>query len=276
MTIDVVIPTGKNIKESHYSICYTIKSILSQNYKVNKIYVVENSNNTEVKKIIKNFFGNFVEVLNGLDKTQNISYARNLGVKTGNSDIILFIDDDVIIGRNDFLLHIKDLMSYTDFCCGASRYWTILDWHRYLSLDYPMSHNLNILKAKSFLPNSIDRYSGKRSCHDFTYIGNFGAIKRSVFESINGFDEGYKRWLYQDTDLMMRLCTNKYSYEILSYFDIYCYHLSHSTNKEPYREINKKRYEQKQKELGIHFNSSNFFGRFQDEYLEVIIPFHDK
>ncbi len=271
-TVDVVIPTGKNIAVSNYSICYTIKSILSQNYKVNNIFIVENSYNSDTKRVLEDTFGDFVQVLNGLSKTPNISYARNIGAQAGSSDIILFMDDDVVIGRNNFLTEIMGIISDRDFCCGALRYWTSIDWDKYLSLDYQMSHNLQILKEKSFLPYSIDRNSGRRTSHNYSYIGNFGAIKRSVFEENNGFDEEYKGWLFQDTDLMMRLCANRHSYEILSSYDIYCYHLAHPANKETYRERNQNRYEDKQKEMGIIFSSSNFFGNFQTDDMSVVKP----
>lgn len=270
ISIDIIIPTAKNIEESNFSICYTIRSILSQNYQPCNIIVVENTPNTGIRTVLQAQFGNLVHVINGLDKPVNISYARNLGVKSSTSDIILFMDDDVIIGHNDSLERIVRIMNHNDFCCGAYRYWTTIEWHKYLSLDYQMNHNLQILKAKSFLPQSIERTTGNRNCSEFTYIGNFGAIKRDVFNAIGGFDEQYEGWLYQDTDIMMRLCFNNYHYQIMSYTDMYCYHLAHPADKQLYRKINKERYMRKQIELNIKFSNSNLFGRFDSESTAVI------
>ena len=270
MSVDVIIPTSKNIKDSHFSICYTIRSILAQSYQPCNIIVVENVPNTDVSTILQSQFGRKVQVINGLCKPVNISYARNLGVQKGNSDVLLFMDDDVVIGRNDYFARIVDILKYNDFCCGAYRFWTRPEWHKYLSLDYQMNHNLQILKSKSFLPQSIERATGNKNCSEFSYIGNFGAIKRRVFNEIGGFDEQYEGWLYQDTDLMMRLCFNNYIYEIMSYTDMFCYHLGHPADKQLYRKVNKERFEKKQDELNIRFNNYNFFGRFEDETVAVI------
>lgn len=268
--IDIIIPTSKSIEDSHFSICYTIRSILAQSYQARNIIVVENMPNTGVSTILKSCFGSLVQVVNGLNKTTNISYARNIGVKNGNSDIILFIDDDVVIGSNNYFARIVEMMKRNDFCCGARRFWTTTEWHKYLSLDYQMNHNLQILKAKSFLPQSIERTTGNRNCSEFTYIGNFGAIRREVFNEIGGFDELYEGWLYQDTDIMMRLCFNNYTYEIMSYTDMFCYHLGHPADKQLYRKINKEKYMKKQAELKIKFSNNNFFGRFDDDTVAVI------
>lgn len=269
-SIDVIIPTAKNIEESHFSICYTIRSILSQNYQPRNIIVVENMPDIGVSAVLRHQFGDIIQVVNGLDKRNNISYARNLGARKGNSDVILFMDDDVIIGRNDYFLRISDIIQDNDFCCGAHRFWTTVEWHKYLSLDYQMNHNLSILKQKSFLPQSIERTTGNKNCSEFSYIGNFGAIRRDVFYTIGEFDEQYEGWLYQDTDLMMRLCFNKHTYEIMSYTDMFCYHLGHAANKQLYRQINKDKYTLKEKKLNIKFNNQNFFGRFDNEIVDVI------
>lgn len=269
-TFDVIIPTSKNVIESHYSICYTIRSILAQRFQPQNIFVVENTPQTGVQDILKSSFGNFVTVVNGLDKPINIAYARNLGAQMGNSKIIMFMDDDVIIGRNDYFQMILDIMQNNDFCCGAKRFWTTTEWHKYLSLDFQMNHNLQILKSKSFLPLSIERSTGNRNCSEFSYIGNFGAIKRDVFNSIGGFDGNYEGWLYQDTDLIMRLCVENYKYEILAYTDIFCYHLGHPADKQLYRKVNKGKFLKKQEMLNVKFNNSNFFGRFDNDTVDVI------
>jgi|GEM_PF-2350833 len=275
MDIDIIIPTSKNVEDSHYSICYAIRSVLSQSCQPRSIIVVENTPNTGVSKVLQSHFGSLVQVVSGTGKPINISYARNYGASVGNSDIILFMDDDVVMGRNDYFARIVGTMKHNDFCCGARRYWTKIEWHKYLSLDYQMNHNLQILKAKSFLPQSIERATGKRNCSEFTYIGNFGAIRRDVFNGIGGFDEQYEGWLYQDMDIMMRLCLDNHTYEVLSYNDIFCYHLSHPVDKEFYRRKNEERYRNKMSELKIQFNQNNFFGRFDDETVAVVTHLSD-
>ena len=47
-TIDIIIPTAKSVEDSHFSICYTIRSILAQSHQPQNIFVVENAPNTEI------------------------------------------------------------------------------------------------------------------------------------------------------------------------------------------------------------------------------------
>lgn len=269
-SIDVVIPTGKEIKESHYSIIYTIRSIISQTTQPTSITVVENRANLGVADVIKEYFGKKVTVISGLKKSPNISYARNLGASQGTSDIIVFLDDDVLLGYSNYFSRIVEIMAQCDFCCGAKRYWSPVGWDSYLSLNYPIKHNLLILKDISFRPQSIERRTGNRNCSEFSYIGNFGAIKRDVFERIGMFDESYEGWLYQDTDLMMRLVSENKEYEVLSYSDMFCFHLSHPADKDIYRDVNYNRFLAKQKKMGISFDNRCFFGRFEGRRLSVI------
>ena len=55
--IDVVIPTGKKIEESHYSICYTIRSIIAQTIQPASITIVENGLDLGVKEVVKRYYG---------------------------------------------------------------------------------------------------------------------------------------------------------------------------------------------------------------------------
>jgi GT2 family glycosyltransferase len=201
---------------------------------------------------------------------KNISYARNLGAKQGNAELILFIDDDVVVGRNHFFELIIARMRNLDFSCGARRYWTRTDWSSYLEKTYSITHIQNILHYKTYLPKSVERITGNPSFHEFSFIGHFGAIKRSVFEKVNGFDELFKEWSYQDTDLMMRLCADGFQYGLLHYDEISVYHLSHGVDKFAFQEINKNLFLEKQAQLGINFRLNHFFGIFDDDSYSIL------
>lgn len=270
MQIDVVIPTCSTIETKHFSLYYTIRSILSQSLQPKSISVVENETFESTKEKIEKEFGHLVSVIDGTAKPRNISYARNLGAKSGNGELIVFIDDDVVIGRNYFFETVHSIMERADFTCGAHRYWTRTDWNEYLDKSYSISHIQRILKYKTYLPRSVERLTGNPSFHEYSFIGHFGAINRSVFDKINGFDEDFKEWSYQDTDLMMRLCGDNFQYELLSSDDVFVYHLSHGVDKSTFQEINKNKFIAKQKQLGIKFRLNHFFGIFDDDSYAIL------
>lgn len=270
MSIDVVIPACNNYETKNFSLYYTIRSVLSQSLQPKSINVVENQNYESAKESIEKEFGKLVNVIDGTANPKNISYARNIGAKAGNSDLIVFIDDDVVISKNFHLETVAAIMRNYDFSCGAARYWTRTDWSSYLDKSYSISHIQNILRYKTYLPRSIERLTGNPSYHEFSFIGHFGAIKRNVFEQVNGFDENYKEWSYQDTDLMMRLCMQGFQYAILRHEDIAIYHLSHGVDKIAYQDINKQIFLKKQQEAGINFHLNHFFGIFDDDGYAIL------
>ncbi len=263
-SFDVIITTRKNA-EKHNSIIFTIRTVLNQSLQPNSIIVVENNNYLKTKELISKEFGELVVVVDGSLHDRNISYCRNLGVKNSLGNVVIFMDDDVLLHRYDVFSKIIHCMKYYDFMCGAKRLWSPINWFKIIDKDFHISHILNILKCKSFEPKSINRISGKLSFHNFTFIGNLGAIRREVFNEIGGFDESYEGWGYQDTDLMMRLCYNGYNYELMCNLDIIVYHLSHGVNKSQDFPLNRQKYYSKQKEIGKKFILSHFFGIFPDD-----------
>jgi len=274
--MDIIIPTANNLEQKNYSLYFTLRSVLAQSI-TSQIFVVANGSQTDYEKLRKklnNEFGSLVNILNGSKREKNISYARNLGVRAGKSEKIVFMDDDTILGNNTVLEQVDDTLNREDFYCGAYRFWTHPNWSDCIKADMQINQVRHILKAKSFLPQSVERLSGKQSFSQFTYIGNFGGIRRSVLKNIEGFDESFCGWTYQDTDLMMRLCVQGYRYELMSHDGLYVYHLSHAVDKSKYRAVNKSKYRSKQQKFGKRLNVNHFFGIYDDEKFELIEPFN--
>lgn len=264
MGVSIIIPTIKDIKSSGGSIILTIRSILDQSSQPDRIIVVSPENNTDTIEALKSRFERSISIVTYPSEIHNISYARNLGVKSSDSEKLFFLDDDVVLGSYNTLEKTNRALDSFDFCCGASRMWTPMNWGEYIKEIFPIEHIRRILKSVSFSPISVNRSSAQnaRSYHNYTYIGNYGAIKRAVFDTVGGFDENYIGWIAQDTDLMMRLCYEQYSYHILSNDGIFVFHLSHPVDKESFKARNRELLKEKMNSLGIRFNSGNFFGDF--------------
>lgn len=271
MEIDVVIPTANNITEKKFSLYYTIRSVLAQSVQPKNIIIVVNSTNSDnIFEKIKEEFGKTVVILDGTKMQNNISFARNVGAQYGGSEIILFMDDDVVIANNDSLFKISQKMQSLDFYCAAHRFWTNTNWEKMLRRDYTLNHIQHILTYKTFLPKSIERLTGKQNFHEYSFIGHFGAITRSVFNEIGAFDENYLGWSYQDTDLMMRLCKANYRHGLMYLDGISVFHLSHGVDKSKSTISNKNRFLEKQSEMGIKFHLNHFFGVFDDDEYSIL------
>ncbi len=268
--MDIIIATANNVSEKNGSIYYTIRSILAQELQASNIIVSVNEPNDEVVGFIQKHFGKMVHVVDSSDHPKNISYARNNGFKYGVNRIVVFLDDDVVLARNDFLSMVNHRLKYEGFYCGAHRYWVNPGWHNYLDHSYSINHLRHILKSKAFLPKSIDRATGSQGFHNYSFIGHCGAIQRQVFEEVGMFDEAYQGWSFQDTDLMMRLCYEGYSYELMAQDDISLYHLSHPVDKSKNRAINAERLKDKATSLGIDFHLNHFFGLYNDDTYDII------
>lgn len=264
MAYSIIIPTIKNILESKGSIVFTLRSILDQSMPAEKIIVVSHENNTFTNAELLRQFENQIQLVTYPSDILNISFARNLGASYTETDNLIFMDDDVVLGDYNTIEKVDTILKHFDFCCGASRLWTPMNWGELVKNTYPIEHIRRILQAISFCPCSVNRLSDHniRAFHNYTYIGNFGALKRNVFEFVGGFDESYIGWVAEDTDLMMRLCYEKFSHHILANDGIKVYHLSHPVNKEAHREQNRNLLKSKMQNLGIDFNSGNFFGEF--------------
>ena len=117
----------------------------------------------------------------------------------------------------------------------------------------------NILKKISTDAKGIDRQTGMLDLNHISFIGNFGLIKREVFEKINGFPTIYKGWGMEDTHLMYSLCLNNYDYGLFGEKGIKVYHLNHTIENHASFVRNYKQFKELQKANGILFNEAAFF-----------------
>ena len=70
----------------------TIKSVLNQNYKNWKLFVIDDSSNFESKKKLEKY-KRFKKIkIFYLKKNKGTAYCRNLGIKKSNSNYIAFLD----------------------------------------------------------------------------------------------------------------------------------------------------------------------------------------
>ena len=122
--------------------------------------------------------------------------ARNTGVKIATGDILLFLDADVTV-HPDTLSLIKQRFQKSP---GLAALIGSYD-------DRPGADNF-----LSQYKNLFHHYTHQTSSETaFTFWGACGAIRRSVFEAVGGFDERYCKPGIEDIELGYRLRQANYS-----------------------------------------------------------------
>ena len=138
--------------------------------------------------------------------------ARNIGAKSARGDVLFFVDADVEI-------HADTLSKVAESFEADANLAALIGSYD----DLPGAPNF-----LSQYRNLIHHYTHQRSSLEIsTFWGACGAIRRSIFEQVGGFDEGYRRPCIEDIELGYRL---KYAgYQIHLRPDIQVKHLKRWT-----------------------------------------------
>ncbi|MGH2416682.1 MAG: glycosyltransferase family 2 protein, partial [Microcystaceae cyanobacterium] len=116
--------------------------------------------------------------------------ARNLGSKAAHGDILLFIDADVTISAQTIAQVRQVFCQEPDLAALMGSYD-----------DAPGTANF-----LSQYKNLFHHYTHQRGSEEAsTFWGACGAIRRDVFLSVGGFDEGYRLPCVEDIELGYRL-----------------------------------------------------------------------
>ncbi len=188
--ISVVIPSrdpGKSLKtclDALYKSSY-------QNFEC--IVVIDSPDNSN--KHIKNYYP--IQLIQ-LDNNYGPSYARNKGVKQANSNLIFFIDDDVEVYPDtiDRIIKVFQNNPQLDAIFGSYD-------------DQPKETNF-ISQYKNLFHHFIHQTSSENIN---TFWTGCGAIKKCVFEKVNGFNENYN--YVEGIELGFRLYRNNYHIRLI-------------------------------------------------------------
>ncbi len=116
--------------------------------------------------------------------------ARNLGAANAQSDILFFVDADVTVPR-DIIWRVKEFFAQAPDVAAVMGSYD----------DEP--GEANFLSQYRNLLHHFVHQNGREDAS--TFWGACGAIRRSVFCDIRGFDEGYTRPSIEDIELGYRL-----------------------------------------------------------------------
>ncbi len=143
-----------------------------------------------------------------LDQVYGPAYARNMGAKIATGDILYFTDADVEI-QADTLTKVARFFEVPEHVAMMGSYDDAPDHQSYVSKFKNLSHH--------FVHQTAEVTTN-------TFWGACGAIRKSVFEEVGGFDaQKYKRPCIEDIELGYRISAKGYVINIVK--DIQVKHL---------------------------------------------------
>ncbi len=196
-----------------------LESLSRQTYRGFQVVVADDGSGPETAEVVaRATYGPDLDVRHVWQQDQGFRAAavRNRAVAASTADYLVFLDGDCLT-RADFLLRHANLARYGRYVAGnrvlMSRDFStrLLEvqagaWRKTGWLGARLRGDLNHLLPLARLPDGAWRnrrpnhWQGVKTC-------NLG-IWRSDFMAVNGLEERYKGWGYEDSDLAIRLIRN--------------------------------------------------------------------
>lgn len=213
-----------------------LDGLLNQSILPHEIIVADDGSTKETYKAIEPYLEKKQPVISHVwqeDKGFRLAHIRNKAIKASCSEYLVFLDGDCIPQR-DF---VKDHMKLARKGCffqgkrvivnkEASDWFSFEDTDSVLSLFKHLvcsriSNGHHIVRLPFLPPYTTKKLSGIRGCNM--------AFFKSDLEGVNGFNQAFKGWGREDSEIVIRL----YSYGIKRRehpFRAICYHLWHPEN----------------------------------------------
>ncbi len=162
------------VKNRKHLVIEAINSVITQDYPVDEIIVIDDGSTDGTFYEIKRHFSS----LPGLKiiKTENLGpgRARNLGVRLSSVDVVMFLDSDDIWLKNHVHLLLNEIKKGADASFGITENISLKNKDKFYIPGPEFDHQKplfeNILSWCSIVPSSF-------------------AIKKQIFLSLNGFEQ---------------------------------------------------------------------------------------
>ncbi len=230
-----------------------LHSLTAQTHTDFEVVVADDGSTEDTRHMVDNFKSKSTLNLKQVwqeDDGFRAAAIRNKAVAASQGDYLVFLDGDCIVFP-DFITQHARLMKANKFTTGNRvllspaftedilkrqlplHQWTLSQW-----VVARFRRNINRLLPFVRLPLGALRnltprkWQGVKTC-------NLGVWREDFFD-INGFDEIYHGWGYEDSDLVIRLM-NKRVFRLEGRFAIPVLHLWHRMNQSSLTEINLQR-----------------------------------
>jgi len=166
------------VKDAEKYIGNCINSLLSQSFKDFEIVIINDKCNDGTEHIIEKFNDKRIRHFKN-SKNLGIAKSRNIGVELSRGEYVFFTDADAVVSKNWIEQGLKSLEDQKNLGVEGKLY--------YVSEDYKPTFSDHVCKNE---------------CGGHFMTGNM-AYKKSIVESVGGFDERYN--YYEDRDLALRI-----------------------------------------------------------------------
>ena len=212
----------------------TLESALNQSVLPNEIIICDDGSKEETALLIDKYKKiSPVPIIHVWqpDAGFQLGKIRNRGVAASNYEYLLQVDGDIILHKH----YVKDQLSVAspgNFYCG-NRYYLSKEITEQLLLDPKKKVKIPLVIAKNawsriYLPFLIKPFS-KYYHFKYEYYSAHGhsmSIWKDDFIAVNGYDEDFTSWGWEDTDLVLRLIKKKVKLQFIRLGGIQ-YHLYH-------------------------------------------------
>jgi GT2 family glycosyltransferase len=189
-----------------------VNSVLSNNFKVTGIVIVDNGSHDNSTKKLLSVFGNN-STIHFILNNQNLGFAAgvNVGIRYAlkqGADYILLLNNDTIIDKNCISYLISEISKSSSFAIAGPRIFYYNNpnkiWHGGGYFSYLKAGI--VIPEKNKLSTNFDE-----TAKTVTFLtGCAMLIKNSIFDKIGFFDEDY--FFYgEDLDFCMRALRNGYT-----------------------------------------------------------------
>lgn len=196
MDASIIIPSKNRIDVLNYSLEFTLKAI--ENLEVEIIIINDGEQDIPIPSEWKEL------VTVHKNPKSGVASARNFGAHIAKSDVLIFMDDDMLIHRSALLKAIEISKEFPDSTLNINWVYSpeLLDkitktkFGRYLN-------NYGFTSLKGW--NRDQPWNENQLFENIGITSQFLVIKKDVFNLVNGYDETFPHAGYEDYDFSKRL-----------------------------------------------------------------------
>ena len=241
MTVSLIITTY-NWPRALY-LC--LDSVMQQSVMPSEILIADDGSGISTRDVVRHFQNISPVPVHHIwheDRGFRVAAIRNKAIAASSGDYVIHVDGDLILQRN----FIQDHILFAREGCyvsGSRGIITEMLTQKVLSGEITSlsaltkgvrnSNNAMRIPIISILYRVLGPTRSPRSC-------NLGVWRRDLVR-VNGFDEGFEGWGYEDTELGLRL-NNKGVHQRCMKFRGIVFHLHHKISSRDNKEKNEQRY----------------------------------